>query len=100
MIEFIAKYWLEFILTIITTGIIYVFKEYLSIRSGIRSILRNEIVRIYETYMSLGYCPSFMKKNIEEIYNSYHKLKGDGMATSMVLELYKLPLTLEECEII
>ena len=48
--------------------------------------------------MSLRYCPSFMKKNIEEIYNSYHKLKGDGMATSMVEELYKLPLILEECD--
>lgn len=56
-----------------------------------KSLLRNEIVRIYEAYISVGYCPSYMKENLNEIYLSYHKLNGNGMATSMVNELYKLP---------
>ena len=92
MIDFIIKYWLQIILTLITTGIAYVFKQYISIRYGIQAILRNEIVRIYEEYTKLGYCPSFMKENVEEIYASYHNLKGDGLATLMVEEIYKLPL--------
>ena len=44
----------------------------------------NEIIRIYELYLKLGYCPSYIKENVEKIYNSYHKLGGDGMITTMV----------------
>ena len=78
MIDFILKYWLEFLFTITTTGLIYIFKEYMGLKNGLQALLRNEIVRIYETYMQLGFCPSYMKENINEIYINYHKLGGNG----------------------
>ena len=56
-----------------------------------KSLLKNEIIRVYETYMNLGFCPSFIKENIKDIYDCYHKLKGNGMITAMVDEIYKLP---------
>ena len=93
MLEFILKYWLEILFMGLTSGFCYIFKQYIGLKYGIKSLLRNEIVRIYETYTVLGYCPSYMKENLNEIYLSYHKLNGNGMATSMVEELYKLPNT-------
>lgn len=96
MIDIIVKYWLEILLTTITSGIIYVFKEYIGLKNGLKALLRNEIVRIYETYSRLGYCPSYMKENANEIYINYHKLKGNGMATSMINAINELPNELKE----
>ena len=98
MLEFIIKYWIEILLTSVTTGSIYVIKEYIGLKNGMKSLLRNEIIRIYENYICLGFCPSYMKENVNEMYVNYHKLKGNGMATTMVNELFKLPneLKIEE----
>ena len=89
MIDFILKYWVEFLLTTLTGGVIYVFKQYIGLKQGMQSLLRNEIVRIYDVQMKLGYCPSFMKENIKDMYESYHLLKGNGLVTSMVNQLYE-----------
>ena len=91
MIDFILKYWVEFLLTTLTGGVIYVFKQYIGLKQGMQSLLRNEIVRIYDVQMNLGYCPSYMKENIKDMYESYHLLKGNGLVTSMVNQLYDLP---------
>lgn len=91
MIDIIFKYWIEILLTAITSGIIYVFKQYAGLRNGLEALLKNEIVRIYETYSKLGYCPSYMKENANEIYVNYNRLKRNDMATSMINEIYKLP---------
>lgn len=96
MIDFIIKYWLEFLFTIMTSTIIYMFNEYKGLKQGLIALLRNEIVRIYEKYVMLGYCPSYMKENVNAIYTNYHALGGNGYATSMINELYKLPNELKE----
>lgn len=91
MLNTIINYGVEIILTAITSFIIYMFKEYMGFKNGLKALLRTEIVRIYETYSILGYCPSYIKENAREIYLNYHKLKGNGLATSMISEIYKLP---------
>ncbi len=83
-------------MTFITSFLLLMINQYIGLRNGMRSLLKNEIIRTYETYIKLGYCPSFIKENIREIYESYHKLKGNGMGTSMVNEIYKLPNELKE----
>lgn len=96
MIEIIFKYWLEILLTLTTSFLAYIFKEYSGFKNGLKALLRNEIVRIYETYSKLGYCPSYMKENANEIYLNYHKLKGNGFATALIKEIYALPNEKEE----
>jgi len=91
MIDFFIKYWVEFLLTSLLSTIVCILRQYRGIKEGMISLLRNEIIRIYEKYMKMGYCPSYMKKNINEMYDSYHKLGGNGMITTMVEEIYKLP---------
>jgi hypothetical protein len=91
MIEFIVKYWIELLFTILTSGTVYVFRQYLGLKNGMQALLRSEIVRIYDIQMKLGYCPSYMKENIKDMYESYHMLKGNGLVTAMVNKLYDLP---------
>lgn len=96
MFEIILNHWVDIIFTLLTTGTLYILKEYNGLKNGVKALLRNEIVRIYETYSQLGYCPSYMKENVNLIYDNYHKLKGNGMATSMVSKIYMLPNEIRE----
>lgn len=91
MLDFIMKYWIELLFTILTSGVVYVFRQYLGLKHGMQALLRSEIVRIYDIHMQLGYCPSYMKENIKDMYESYHLLKGNGLVTSMVNQIYDLP---------
>lgn len=91
MIEIIIKYWVEILLTSLTTGVVYIFKQYIGLKNGMTALLRNELVRIYEKYTKLTYCPSYMKENVKEMYENYHKLGGNGMVTALVKKIYDLP---------
>lgn len=82
--------------TALSSIVLYSIKQYIGLKNGMISLLRNEIIRIYEKYTNLGYCPSYMKENIEEMYISYHKLGGNGMITIMVEEIFKLPNELKK----
>lgn len=99
MADFIIKYWVEILMTSITSGIIYIFKQYISLKNGLKALLKNEIVRIYDRQEELGYCPSYMKENIKEMYENYHKLGGNGLVTKMINKLYELPNVKEEDKI-
>lgn len=96
MISFIIKYWIEILLTSITSGIIYIFKQYIGLKNGMKALLRNEIIRIYDNQEKLEYCPSYMKENVKEMYENYHKLGGNGMVTKMINKLYELPNVKED----
>lgn len=85
------EYLIDIFISLIGSFSVYIFLQYIGFRNGMRSLLKNEIIRVYEKYISLGYCPSYVKENIKDVYDSYHKLKGNGMCTSMVNDLYKLP---------
>lgn len=91
MIEFIAKYWIEFLFTTFIGGLSYMIKQYIGLKHGMKALLRNEIVRVFNYQTEVGYCPSYMKENIKELYENYHKLGGNGMVTTMVNKLYELP---------
>ena len=77
--------------TALSSIVLYSIKQYIGLKNGMIALLRNEIVRIYEKYIKLGFCPNYMKENINEMYNNYHKLGGNGLVTAMVNEIFKLP---------
>lgn len=91
MLDFIFKYWLEILFTIVSSGIIYMFKEYIGIKNGLKALLRNEIVRTYENYSRLQFCPNYIKENTNLIYENYHALGGNGFISNLVNEIYELP---------
>lgn len=70
MFNILVKYWVEFFMTLLSTLSIYLINQYIGLRNGMRSLLKNEIIRTYETYV----------KHLKSLYTSifhiiimYHK---------------------------
>ena len=51
MFNILVKYWVEFFMTLLSTLFIYLINQYIGLRNGMRSLLKNEIIRTYETYV-------------------------------------------------
>lgn len=106
MKEFVAHYWLEalfgIILTVLT-GLVNKYrkivaqfkKEHDGLKDGVEALIKDRIIQIYEKAMSDGYCPSYMKVNIqgliEKLNNISFEEDKDKMIDSMVREVYRLP---------
>ena len=66
-------------------------KQYMGLKHGMISLLSSEILKVSEKCFEDGYWPSYTKENVQNMYDSYHKLGGNGMVTIVVNNLYKLP---------
>lgn len=66
------------------------FSLVFAVRSGLRCLLRAEIIRSHEKYTARGFCPLYAKEALKRAYRSYHLLGGNDVAT----ELYRAVLTL------
>lgn len=65
-----------------------------AIAEGMQSLLRESIVDNYNKYTDRGYCPIYAKESIKKVYDAYHRLDGNDVAT----ELYHKLLRMEEEE--
>ena len=64
---------------------------------GVQALLRDRIIQAYNHYYSdYGYCPIYALENIEEMYNQYHALGGNGTITKLVEQLRTLPTEMKE----
>lgn len=61
------------------------------VKNGLCALLRNEIVVAHRLYTDLGYCSLEDKRNISEMYNAYHALGGNDIATGLKNQLMQLP---------
>ena len=98
MIEFITRYWLEVIFSVVLAGFGVAYrvlakrvKEQDAIKQGIVALLRDRIIQAYNHYMDKGYCPIYAQDNLHMLFEQYHSLGGNGTVTNLVLELKKLP---------
>lgn len=57
-----------------------------AIADGIQALLRSEIIDKYNYYKGKGYCPIYAKENMEKLYEPYHVLGGNDVATKLVNE--------------
>lgn len=90
MIEFVTKNW--HVITTIVTAFGYLFFQVMAMRRGIRALLRADLIRLYNKYHDdLGYCPLYVKQSLEDEYQQYHALKGNGVGTNMYQALMALP---------
>jgi len=103
MWEFIAKYWLEcvfgLIVTGLTAGVTRISKRLKeekvrneAIESGVRDILRMQILDTYERCKVAGTITVSRKDAIDSAYNSYHALGGNGTITQVHNELMGMPI--------
>ena len=66
-------------------------KEYDAIRSGMRAILRDRIIQLYEDCAARGQTPFYAVENITTMYNAYHDLGGNGAITEIYHKFIHLP---------
>lgn len=59
---------------------------------GTMLLLRVQLIEYHDKYVKLGEIPSYAFENFVEMYNAYHALDGNGMATKMYNEIQELHL--------
>ena len=104
-LQYIAAHWIEWIFAAITAlagfGYHRVSQKFQeererneAIAKGVQSLLRENIVSNYNKYSDKGFCPIYAKESIKKVYEAYHNLGGNDVATS----LYKKILDMKEDE--
>ena len=102
MPEWIVKYWVEWIFGIVATGLIAYIRviskqvrkereEQKALRDGMRSLLRRQIIMDCEKAVAENYCPTATKDTIEDMYQSYHALGGNGVVTHLKAQAMNVP---------
>ncbi|WP_312645702.1 hypothetical protein [Hydrogenoanaerobacterium sp.] len=98
MLEFIVGYWVEvlFSTALSLLGIAYKrlakrIKEQDAIKLGIRELLRDRIIRVYNHSYDAGFCPIYALENAVAMYEQYHALGGNGTVTELLDRLKELP---------
>ncbi len=61
-------------------------------RRGTMLLLRVQLIEYHDKYVKLGEIPSYAYQNFVEMYEAYHELGGNGMATKMYKEIEELHL--------
>lgn len=59
---------------------------------GTMLLLRVQLIEYHDKYMKLGEIPNYAYENFVEMYNAYHALGGNGMATKMYEEIKEIRL--------
>ena len=57
---------------------------------GTMLLLRVQLIEYHDKYMKKGSIPSYAFDNFSEMYEAYHALGGNGMATKMFDEIKTL----------
>jgi len=103
MLEFIIRYWTEMLFSAALSllGMAYKklakrLKEQDAIKLGIRALLRDRIIQVYNHSYDLGYCPIYALENAVAMYEQYHALGGNGTVTELLDRLKELPTNRKE----
>lgn len=95
VLQFIGEFWLEAALTGILGGICwiakYLYNRNKALELGVQALLRDRIIQAHRYHMRQGYCPVHERENLNQMYEQYHNLHGNGIATGLVNEVLELP---------
>ena len=87
---------LPIILTALMGYIVWLLKKQKRDRDanskGTMLLLRVQLIEYHDKYMQLGEIPYYAYGNFNEMYDTYHKLGGNGMVTKMKQEIEELHL--------
>lgn len=59
---------------------------------GTMLLLRSQLIEYHEKWTKRGYTTKHGIEQFTEMYDSYHKLGGNGMATQLLAEIKELPI--------
>lgn len=63
-----------------------------AIMQGIQSLLRQSIIDAHSKYSDRGHCPIYAKESLKRVYQAYHNLGGNDVATELYEELLEMPV--------
>ena len=66
-------------------------KRETALEQGVQCLLRAEIIRNHDKYIERKHCPIYAKEALRRVYDSYHELGGNDVATGLYQEVMKLP---------
>lgn len=107
IISFVSSHWTEWLFTAVLALLAWAFRGLRAqireehdrneaIAAGMQSLLRESIVNGYNQYTDKGYCPIYAKESLRRVYQSYHALGGNDVATELYQKLLKMPENREE----
>lgn len=99
MVEFILKYWLQILFSIIIALITFMYKKIMSYRTkidytenGVKVLLKAKIIDHYNRVMENGYITLHEKETIFDMYKEYKNLGGNGVIEDLIDDLNILEL--------
>lgn len=63
-----------------------------SLKGGMLSLLRAELIRSHDKYIRKGFCPLYAKEALEKAYKAYAALGGNGAMKQVYEETMDLPI--------
>lgn len=102
MFDWILKYWVEVLFGATTSLFCYITKRLstkikkeqeinAAIVVGMQALLRTKLTEMCERYTDLGYCPTHVKENVDDVYKAYHAIGGNGAGTAAYQHVMDLP---------
>ena len=100
--EFIQQNWLEGLFAIVTFILGCLYRDVkkrlkdeqqksTATAEGVKSLLRESIVQNYNKYQDRECCPIYAKESVKKVYESYHNLGGNDVATKLYKKLLDMP---------
>lgn len=103
MIEFILKYWIEFLFGLLIAGMSLILKTLLksakenkALKDGMKGLLHNDIIYRCKKHLIIGFVTLDDLEELEYLYKPYSELGGNGTAKKMMNRVYQLPIKKEE----
>lgn len=98
ILSYVQDNWVAWLFALIGAALGYILKqvraqkmESKAIADGVQSLLRENIVQNYNKYQDRGYCPIYAKESIRHVYEAYHNLGGNDVATKLYNTLLAMP---------
>lgn len=102
IIEFIAASWVEWLFAAAVSVLAFLYRNIAArlkteqakneaIAQGVQSLLRESIVGNYNKYSDKGFCPIYAKESIKKVYEAYHNLGGNDVATQLYNNILRMP---------
>lgn len=107
ILGYIQNNWIEWLFAAAFAVLGYCFRQLrkqqqeeaarnMALREGVEALLRDRIIQSYNHYHDKGYCPIYAKESLKRMYDAYHSLGGNDVATKLKNELLEMPTELEE----
>ncbi|MCM1245973.1 MAG: hypothetical protein NC293_10065 [Roseburia sp.] len=107
ILEYITSNWMEWGFTLVSVILTALYRDVRkriteeqrkndAIAEGVQSLLRENIVQNYNKYQDREHCPIYAKESIKRMYEAYHKLGGNDVATKLYNTLLDMPEELDE----